>query len=121
MQRADQQETRVFAMREREVQTSDGKARVKYLVCEPLERAGFVNAFSTRTGGVSSLPEAALNLATFKGDQKENVVENRRRFLKAIGAGGAKIMTVRQTHSTERCVIESEAQALGLKPDCDAM
>ena len=30
-------------------------------------------------------------------------------------------MTVRQTHSTERCVIESETEALGLKPDCDAM
>jgi len=110
-----------FAMREREVETSDGNARIKFLVCEPLERAGFINAFSTRTGGVSPLPEAALNLATFKGDQKENVVENRRRFLKAIGAKGAQIMTVRQTHSTETCVIESEAQAHGLKLDCDAM
>ena len=121
MQRADQQETRAFEMREREVETSAGKARVKYLVCEPLERAGFVNAFSTRTGGVSPLPDAALNLATFKGDQKENVGENRRRFLNAIGAKDAQIMTVRQTHSNERCVIESEAHALGLKPDCDAM
>jgi YfiH family protein len=121
MQRADQQETTAFAMREREVETSNGKASIKFLVCEPLERAGFVNAFSTRTGGVSPLPEAALNLATFKGDQKENVVENRRRFLKAIGAKDAQIMTVRQTHSNERCVIESAAQGHGPKPDCDAM
>jgi YfiH family protein len=121
MEVADQQATAAFVMREREVETSDGKARIKVLVCEPLERAGFLNAFSTRTGGVSLLPEAALNLATFKGDQKENVVENRRRFLEGIGAGGAEIMTVRQTHSNERCVIESEAEALGLKPDCDAM
>src|SRR6266404_4287288 len=121
MQKAEQQETRAFEMREREVETSDGKARIKYVVCQPLERAGFVNAFSTRLGGLSPLPEAALNLATFKGDQKENVVENRRRFLMAIGAKDAQIMTGRQTHSTERCVIESEAEALGLNPDCDAM
>ena len=119
MEEAGRQIDSAFSMRE--VETSHGKASVKFLVCEPLERAGFVNAFSTRIGGVSPLPEAALNLAAFKGDQQENVVENRRRFLKAIGAEGSLIMTVRQTHSNERCVIESEAQTHGLKPDCDAM
>jgi YfiH family protein len=121
MEAADQHATAAFVMRQREIETSDGKASIKYLVCEPLEQAGFVNAFSTRSGGVSPLPEAALNLAAFKGDQKDNIVENRRRFLMAIGAKDAQIITVRQTHSNERCVIESEAQALELKPDCDAM
>jgi polyphenol oxidase len=110
-----------FAMREREVEPSDGNARIKYLVCEPLERAGFVNAFSTRMGGVSELPSNALNLAYFKGDQKENVAENRRRFLKAIGAERARIITARQTHSNERCAIESPEEARGPQPDCDAM
>ena len=38
---------------------------VRALCCAPLERAGFVNAFSTRTGGVSPIPADALNLAGF--------------------------------------------------------
>src|SRR5882724_9080120 len=110
-----------FAMRECEVATTDGKVRIATLVCEPLEQAGFVNAFSTRLGGVSPLPSNSLSLAYFKGDDEDNVAENRRRFLKAIGAEQSRILTARQTHSTQRCSIESEEQARGPQPDCDAM
>jgi polyphenol oxidase len=110
-----------FVMREREVETPNGKARISYLVCLPLEQAGFTNAFSTRAGGVSPFPAGALNLAYFKGDEKENVAENRRRFLKAISAEQAAVITARQTHSTERCFIEDPGQARGPQPDCDAM
>ncbi|HVG18785.1 MAG TPA: peptidoglycan editing factor PgeF [Blastocatellia bacterium] len=110
-----------FVMRERDVETSEGKARISYLACEPLERAGFVNAFSTRMGGVSDFPSGALNLAYFKGDEKERVAENRRRFLKALGAEGTVVTTARQTHSTERCFIKDAGQAGGPQPDCDAM
>jgi polyphenol oxidase len=110
-----------FAMREREVDTAVGKARISYLVCEPLESAGFLNAFSTRMGGTSAFASDALNLAYFKGDEKENVAENRRRFLKAIGAEDATIVTARQTHSTERCFIQTPQEAHGSQPACDAM
>lgn len=110
-----------FAIRERDVDTADGEKRISFLVCEPLERAGFVNGFSTRLGGVSKLPSNALNLAYFKGDDKENVAENRRRFLEAIDAEPATVITARQTHSTERCFIETMEQARGPQPDCDAM
>jgi YfiH family protein len=71
------------------------------LVCGSLENAGFANGFSTRLGGVSSLqrinvdpPAVAggsdpaqgtfgteLNLAGFNEDSRENIYENRRRFL----------------------------------------
>ena len=110
-----------FTMRERQVEISSGSARISYLVCEPLEQAGFTNAFSTRLGGVSAFSKDALNLAYFKGDEKENVAENRRRFLKAISAEQALVVTARQTHSTERCFIETSDQARGPQPDCDAM
>jgi polyphenol oxidase len=110
-----------FTMREREVEISSGSARISYLVCEPLEQAGFTNAFSTRLGGVSPFSKDALNLAYFKGDEKENVAENRRRFLKAISAEQALVVTARQTHSTERCFIETSDQVRGPQPDCDAM
>jgi polyphenol oxidase len=110
-----------FVMRERDVEVTGGTVRLSVLVCEPLERAGFINAFSTRLGGVSQLSSNSLNLAYFKGDTKENVAENRRRFLQAIDAEDATIVTARQTHSTERCLIESLDQAAGPQPECDAM
>lgn len=110
-----------FVLRESEVDTSKGRARISYLACEPLEEAGFLNAFSTRLGGVSPLPKEALNLTHFKGDSKENVEENRRRFLKAIGAESAIIVTSRQTHSTERCFIKSITQAKGSAQECDSI
>jgi hypothetical protein len=110
-----------FAMREREVATATGKARIRYLVCEPMEEAGFINAFSTRVGGVSPMPENDLNLAYFRGDDKQNVDENRRRFLEAINAQQTTITTARQTHSTERFMVEDIEQARGPQMDCDAM
>jgi len=115
------EQTNAFVMREREVEVKGGAARIQALVCEPLEQAGFINAFSTRIGGVSPLPASSLSLAYFKGDQKENVAENRRRFLKAIGAEGLEIVTARQTHSIDRCLIESQEQVRGPQQVCDAM
>ena len=55
---------------------------VRALVCAPLEEDGFVNGFSTRLGGVSDMPANALSLAGFHDDAAENILENRRRFLK---------------------------------------
>jgi polyphenol oxidase len=110
-----------FSLRESEVETANGAAHISYIVCEPMEEAGFINAFSTRLGGVSALPKEGLNLMNFIGDTPENVAENRRRFLKAIGADGLALVTARQTHSVERCFIESAKQAQAAIPDCDAM
>lgn len=72
---------------------------VAVIACPPLEALGFVNGFSTRLGGVSSLPSGALNLGHFAGDPHDNVLENRRRFLSALDAEGFHIHTLRQTHS----------------------
>ena len=55
---------------------------VRALACAPLEEDGFVNGFSTRLGGVSDMPANALSLAGFNEDAAENILENRRRFLK---------------------------------------
>jgi YfiH family protein len=76
---------------------------LQHLVCEPLEQSGFKNAFSTRLGGVSRLPSgaAALSLGNFSHDERERVLENRRRFLKALGAEGWTLVTAKQVHSAE--------------------
>lgn len=108
-------------MREREVAASSGRARLKFLVCGALEQAGFKNAFSTRIGGVSSLPHESLNLGFLSGDDPDNVRENRKRFLSAVTADDFVLVTARQTHSTDRIVIGSKQQAKGSQPKCDAM
>src|SRR5215470_924957 len=74
---------------------------LRLLVCEPLERLGFKNAFSTRLGGVSPLPAGALSLGNFSQDERANVVENRRRFLAALDAVGWPLVTAKQIHSAD--------------------
>jgi len=84
---------------------SAGEARA--FVCRPLEDAGFLNAFSSRPGGVSPFPIGALNLS-YLGDDAANVEENRRRFLRAAALPSYPLVTVRQTHST--LVVEASAK-----------
>lgn len=74
---------------------------VQLLVCEPLERLGFKNAFSTRLGGVSPLPADALSLGNFSHDERANVIENRRRFLAALETDNWPMVTAKQIHSAD--------------------
>jgi YfiH family protein len=96
------------------------------LVCAPLEQDGFTNAFSTRLGGVSPLPEASLNLAGFNEDEAENIYENRRRFLKLFD-GEWTLTGCWQIHSADVRIVHNEAEAqtkpgvLGDDVYCDAL
>jgi polyphenol oxidase len=59
-----------------------------------------VHGFSTRPGGVSELQgEKVLNLGLAEWDSQESVLENRRHFQSALGAGGLTLVTLRQIHS----------------------
>ena len=82
------------------------KHGVKVLVCRALEEKGFANGFSTRIGGVSNIPENALNLSGFDIDSEENVAENRRRFLQ-IFDGDFQIATTWQTHSDKVKILKT--------------
>lgn len=111
-------ETSGFYWRER-----DG---VRGLICAALEDDGFTNAFSTRLGGVSPLPENSLNLAGFNEDDAENIYENRRRFLKLF-EGTWTLAGCWQVHGTDIRVVHSAAEAmpkpgvLGDEQYCDAL
>lgn len=74
---------------------------VRMLICRKLEHFGFANGFSTRQGGVSSLvldlPGTELNLAGFNEDSRENIYENRRRFL-SLFDGEYRLATAWQVH-----------------------
>ena len=96
------------------------------LSCARLEEQGFINAFSTRLGGVSPMPSAALNLAGFNDDAAENIYENRRRFLGLFDGEwalascwqqhGVDVRTVRNVEDTRQ-----PEKALGETVYCDAL
>ena len=88
--------------------------------CEPLEREGFANAFSTRGGGVSAFPEASLNLAGFDQDSAENIHENRRRFISALG-GGWKLAACWQVHGRDVLVARDAEDPRFEQERCDAL
>jgi YfiH family protein len=86
---------------------SDG---VRALVCAPLEQDGFVNGFSTRIGGVSEMPANALSLAGFNEDTAENILENRRRFLKLF-PGRWELAGCWQVHGADVRVVQTAQEA----------
>jgi len=99
---------------------------VRALVCAPLEQDGFTNAFSTRLGGVSPMPQRSLNLAGFNEDDAENIYENRRRFLKLFD-GDWTLTGCWQVHSADVRIVPNEQDAqqkpgvLGDDQYCDAL
>lgn len=99
---------------------------VRALVCAPLEQDGFTNAFSTRQGGVSPMPESALNLAGFNEDDAENIYENRRRFLRLF-EGEWILAGCWQVHGADVRVVHNQQEArpkpgvLGDDEYCDAL
>ena len=96
------------------------------LICSPLEADGFTNAFSTRLGGVSPMPENALNLAGFNEDEAENIYENLRRFLNLF-PGEWLLTGCWQVHGVDIRVVHSPNDAQqkpGVPGDdqyCDAL
>ncbi|HLM25329.1 MAG TPA: peptidoglycan editing factor PgeF [Pyrinomonadaceae bacterium] len=83
---------------------------VRALVCAPLGQDGFVNGFSTRTGGVSEMPANALSLAGFNEDVAENILENRRRFLKLF-PGKWELAGCWQVHGADVRVVQTAEEA----------
>jgi YfiH family protein len=83
---------------------------VRALICAPLEDEGFVNGFSTRLGGVSEMPADALSLAGFNDDAAENILENRRRFLKLF-PGDWALAGCWQVHGADIRVVHTAAEA----------
>jgi polyphenol oxidase len=63
------------------------------------------HGFSTRPGGRSLMHgEKVLNLGFTDWDSRENVVENRRRFESALGAGKLRLVSLKQFHSDVVCL-----------------
>ncbi len=83
------------------------KSLIHIVRAPAFERVPWVlHGFSTRTGGVSHAyapgqRAGELNLGFTASDSRENVLENRRRFLEALGAPpNATLVTLKQIHSS---------------------
>jgi YfiH family protein len=80
-----------------------------------------VHAFvSTRHGGVSPAPWNTLNFSVARGDSRERVTENRRRFAEAVGVDPAHVTHARQVHGTGVAKVEWEEVGQTLE-GCDAL
>jgi YfiH family protein len=65
------------------------------------ELPGARAAFSTRLGGVSEAPFDSLNLGVLTDDERDAVVENRRRLTNALGLAPERVAIGRQVHGAE--------------------
>lgn len=88
---------------------------------------GLAHGLSTRLGGVSKPPFAALNMALHVGDCAADVLENRRLFAEALGLYAARIVTPRQVHGEEVRLVRASDAGMGASrydesvPACDAL
>jgi len=73
---------------------------VGLLVDEGARAAGVLVAFGNRRGGVSRPPFEDLNLALRVGDDRDDVIENRRRAASGAGFDGSALALARQEHGS---------------------
>jgi YfiH family protein len=76
-----------------------------------LGRAGFVAAFSMRSGGVSEGPFASLNLGRAVGDEPAHVEENHRRLADCVGYDPTRLFESSQVHGHDVIDVPSRDDA----------
>jgi polyphenol oxidase len=87
------------------------------LFASPRVRHGFFG----RRGGISEGVYATLNCGPGSGDERERVVENRRRVLETVAQGeDATLVTLYQIHSPNAVIVETPWE-IGEAPEADAM
>lgn len=91
---------------------------LELLVSATLEASGFINAFTTRQGGVSPLPAGTLNLGNFSQDDHLNINENRRRLKVALDHNERPLLTLQQIHSADihRVTTPEDAARVSVEP-----
>ncbi len=73
---------------------------VEYITFPKLVKAGVTHGMSTRLGGVSEGYLGKMNLSYTRGDNREFVDENHRRFAQALGYDATKLVFSDQVHLT---------------------
>lgn len=78
-----------------------------------------VHGFSTRFGGVSTKHLSTMNLSFSRGDIRDNVMENHRRFGAAAGYDYRRLVFSDQVHDVQIHVASEEDAGKGIMTDSD--
>ena len=89
---------------------------VTFYACADPVWSGVHHGFSTRLGGVSPAPWDSLDLGANRGDSRENVAENFRRFCGALGTDPTAIIKYKQFHS---CLVRPVTRADAVSDPAD--
>ena len=79
---------------------------------------GLVRGFTTRRGGVSTGPYAALNLGAHVGDDPVAVAQNRRLLAEAVGLNEDRVVYMDQCHGADVAVVTERRD---VPPSADAL
>jgi len=83
--------------------------QIKYFKCRELDNTNLVvNAFTTRTGGVSRFPLDNLNLSYNVGDEESRVSENRKIILDALDIDYRATVTAQQVHKDKISLVRKK-------------
>ena len=83
--------------------------QIKYFKCRELDSTNLVvNAFTTRTGGVSRAPLDNLNLSYNVGDEESRVAENRKIILDALNTDYRATVTAQQVHKDKISLVRKK-------------
>lgn len=80
-----------------------------------------IHGFSTRLGGVSKDYLGSMNLSFTRGDDREAVLENHRRFAKALGYDENKLVFSNQVHLTNFHKVTREDCGKGITRESDIL
>ena len=97
------------------------KENVTYITFPKLSQNGedMVHGFSTRLGGVSKNHLGSMNLSFTRGDEREAVLENHRRFGKALGYDENRLVFSNQVHLTNIHKVTKEDCGKGIIRESD--
>jgi YfiH family protein len=94
---------------------------VEVLVPTPFAGLPLDAVVTTRHGGVSGGPYAALNFGLHVGDHADDVVDNRRRAAAAVGLGLDDLVFCRQVHRRSVAVVGEAERGRGTTSDDEAV
>ena len=95
------------------------KDGVVYLTFPLFEKAGIKHGFSTKLGGVSVGDCATMNLSFTRGDDEKAVLENHRRFAKAVGYPVKNVVLSNQVHETKILRVDEKDCGKGVVRESD--
>ena len=79
------------------------------------------HAVSTRFGGVSKPPFDGLNLALHVGDERADVLANRKKFIRSLGFNVSDIVTPNQVHGDRIVRVDENCRGCGCENYADSI